>query len=177
MRSARLHSSRPWAVLLLAVCLGLPWPASAADWISGEVVGISDGDTVTVLTQDRQQYKLRLAWIDAPESGMPFGHAARQALAARIFRQQVDFSPIDRDRYGRHVALIRQGLQDINRWQLEEGWAWHYVHYARSGQPAAQFEDYATAEAAARTAGRGLWQDRQPLPPWSWRAQRRPDRR
>lgn len=40
--------------------------ASFAESISGRVVSVSDGDTLTVLDADHQQIKIRLSGIDAP---------------------------------------------------------------------------------------------------------------
>jgi endonuclease YncB( thermonuclease family) len=57
-------------LLILAGCQG-----AAADF-SARVVGISDGDTLTVLTADRRQVKVRLHGIDAPETGQDFGARA-----------------------------------------------------------------------------------------------------
>lgn len=164
------RSLRCW---LAAVALLLSPLACAGGWISGEVVSVSDGDTLTVLNNERRQFRIRLAWIDAPEGGMPHGRAARQALARRVFRHQVQVRVVDRDRYGRLVGVVVLGQQDINRLLLEDGYAWHYAWYARQSQSAAEFDDYASAEASARAAERGLWRDAQPQPPWEWRRQRR----
>ncbi len=51
--------------------------ASAAEY-PARVVGITDGGTLTVLTAQKTRIKIRLAGIDAPESGQDFGTRAKQ---------------------------------------------------------------------------------------------------
>lgn len=160
-------------LLLVSAALLLAQGCAARPLYEGEVVGISDGDTVRVLDAGHRVHKVRLAWIDAPERDMPFGQVARQALAQRIFRRQVSVEVMDKDRYGREVAVIRLDGVDINLQQLSDGFAWHYQHYARKGQTSAEFDRYAAAQGEARAAGRGLWRDAAPQPPWDWRHQRR----
>jgi endonuclease YncB( thermonuclease family) len=53
--------------------------------MTGRVVGITDGDTLTLLV-DRTQHKIRLAQIDTPERGQPWAARASQALADKVFR-------------------------------------------------------------------------------------------
>ena len=146
--------------------------AGRAD-ISGKVIAVADGDTIRILDADKRQHKIRLAWIDAPERHMPYGSAARKALSARVWHQQVSIEIIDTDSYGRSVGLVRLGDQDVNYLQLSEGWAWHYQFYARKSQSAEQFQRYAAAEQNARNQTRGLWRDNAPVPPWDWRRSQR----
>jgi endonuclease YncB( thermonuclease family) len=56
-----------------------PGETTCGETLSGCVVGITDGDTITVLVE-RQQVKVRLADIDAPESKQAFGTRSKQAL-------------------------------------------------------------------------------------------------
>lgn len=67
--------------------------------IQGKVVAIADGDTATILVNDTQ-YKIRLAEIDTPERGQPYGSRARQALSELIFGKEVTARIQDVDRYG-----------------------------------------------------------------------------
>ena len=87
---------------------------AVADRLRGEVVGITDGDTVTLMV-NREQYKIRLAEIDTPERGQPWGAGARQALSEKVFRENVTIEVVDTDRYGRLVGKIWFGNRDINR--------------------------------------------------------------
>lgn len=132
-----------------------------AERLTGHVVAIADGDTLTLLV-DRVEHRIRLAEIDTPERGQDWGTRARQALAARVFRQDVTVEVIDVDRYGRIVGRVRHGDVDVNRALVADGHAWVYRQYLTDRS---LLED----ERAARAAGRGLWALPDPIAPWDWR--------
>jgi endonuclease YncB( thermonuclease family) len=117
------------ALVLLAL-LHLP-PALAASELSGEVVGVTDGDTLTLLTPDHHQTRVRLADIDTPERGQPYGGRAREALGALAFRRQVRVVVEDTDRYGRSVGRVYAGAADVNAEMVRRGAAWVYPQYNR----------------------------------------------
>lgn len=140
-----------------------PVPAArAATRLSGRVIAIQDGDTLTLLDMDRRSWRIRLAEIDAPEKDQPFGQKSRQSLAELIFGRTVTAECPSADRYGRLVCTVRDGERDINAEQLRRGMAWVFRRYATR-------MEYFRIEAAARAAGRGLWSDPHPVPPWEWR--------
>lgn len=145
----------------LMVALGLPSQASAATLV-GKVVGVSDGDTLTVLSSDYQQVTVRLAQIDAPEKRQDFGQAAKQALAEQVYQQTVNVDYQERDKYGRVVGKVLLNGTDINLEQLKRGMAWVYRQYATD--PA-----YFAAETQAQQAALGLWSQANPIPPWEFR--------
>ena len=58
----------------------IAWSAPAYD-LSGRVVKVSDGDTITILDASQKQHKIRLHGIDMPEYQQPYGKAAKSALA------------------------------------------------------------------------------------------------
>ena len=88
--------------------------AAAAEPIAGQVVGVHNGDTITVLTAGKHQLKIRLAEIDAPELDQPYGGKAKQALADLVFGQVVSILPAATDRYGRTVGRVYREGQDVN---------------------------------------------------------------
>ena len=144
-------------------------PVYARDF-DGRVVGIQDGDTVTVLDASKQQHRIRIAGIDAPEKAQAFGAAAKENLARLAFGQQADVRCSKRDRYGREVCNVYVGARDLGLEQVRSGHAWWFREYAREQAP----EDrkvYETAESEARGTRRGLWHDASPTPPWDWRRQ------
>jgi endonuclease YncB( thermonuclease family) len=152
------------AFLLVALTIA----AAAASPISGRVVGVSDGDTVTVLDAHKRTHKIRLLGIDSPEKSQAFGERAKQSLSDLVFNKQVTVEGSKQDRYGRELGKIMLDGQDINLEQIRRGMAWHYKQYARDQLPEDRLS-YAEAESTARQKRLGLWQDSQPVPPWSYR--------
>ncbi len=143
-----------------------------AEILNGRVVGVADGDTVTVLDASRQQHKIRLIGIDAPEKKMPYGNQSKQSLSDLVFDRQVQVEYNKKDRYGRTVGKIIVDGVDANLAQVKAGMAWHYKRYQRE-QSVADRTLYAQAEEQARASKRGLWEDADPVPPWNWRKQQK----
>lgn len=139
-----------------------------AETLHGRVVGVADGDTVTVLDSRNEQYKIRLMGIDAPEKKQAFGNRSKQALSALVFNREVSVEYRKKDRYGRLVGKIVVNGVDANLEQVRAGMAWHYKQYQRE-QSADDRIAYAAVEEQARTARRGLWRDNDPMPPWEYR--------
>jgi len=168
MRKRRLFRQSFLAAIFLIAGTALaadPWT------VSGRVVGISDGDTITVLDRDKRQHKIRLAGIDAPEKGQAFGDRSRESLSHLVFDKAIDAHCHKKDRYGREVCKVMRGGTDANLEQLRAGMAWWYREYAKE-QSAEDRASYAAAEDDARSARRGLWKDTKPVAPWEWRNRR-----
>lgn len=126
------------------------------------VVSVHDGDTLRIL-DGKEERVVRLDGIDAPETRQPFGTKARDALAGMTMGKTVAVIGTKRDKYGRTLARIEVEGQDVNREMVAAGMAWHFTKYSDDATLAA-------AEVEARDASRGLWADKQPMPPWEWRA-------
>jgi endonuclease YncB( thermonuclease family) len=77
-------------------------------------VGVSDGDTLTILNDRKQQIKVRLAEIDTPESAQPYGTRAKQELSRLVHGKTVIVKVRDIDRYGRIVGRVYEGGIDVN---------------------------------------------------------------
>lgn len=129
------------------------------------VVGVTDGDTLTALSDQREQIKVRIAEIDAPERRQPFGAASKRSLSDLCFKVRAEIRPTTRDRYGRTVARVTCRGEDASAHQVRSGMAWVFERYA-SDQSLFRLQDDAKAE------GRGLWSERTPVPPWEWRKAR-----
>lgn len=151
----------PLAVFILAIA----YPA-AAEQITGRVVAIQDGDTLTLLV-NRKQVKVRLADIDSPESKQPFGTRSRQSLATLCFNKEARLETQGKDRYGRTIATVYCADVDANATQVRQGMAWVFDRYASPSSPLYALQN------DARAARRGLWADSSPIPPWEWRGKRR----
>lgn len=148
--------------LLPALLLLLHLSASADTHC--RVVGITDGDTLTCLTAQRQQIKVRLAEIDTPEKAQPYGQRSKQALAALAHGKTVQLIEQGRDRYGRTIARAVTDTDDVNRAMIAQGAAWVYRQYNRD-------KSLLAVEAQAKAARRGLWAlpESDIVPPWEWR--------
>lgn len=152
---------RPFHTLLALICCLLSNLASAESFIA-RVIGISDGDTLTVLINENEQMKVRLAEIDAPEKAQPFGKRSKQSLSDMCYQQTAVIERIDIDRYGRTVAKVQCGLINANEEQIRTGMAWIYRKYLRD-------QKISALEKGARESRLGLWKETNPIPPWEWR--------
>ena len=148
--------------VLLGLVILLPINATAAD-ISGRVVAVADGDTLTVLDAAQQQHKIRLGGIDAPEKAMPFGQVSKQKLAELCFNKQAEVNVINIDRYGRAVGNVYCNGVYANKEMIKSGYAWVYRTYDKG------FESFYALQRQAQAADLGLWIDPNPMPPWQWR--------
>lgn len=148
-------------ITLFMICV----TACQAQTIGGKVVKVSDGDTFTLLMDNKKTVRVRLHGIDAPEikGGQPFSRAAKECLAEMIAGQKVTVDVKDTDRYGRYIGIVRtSSVRDVNLEMLRAGMAWHYSYYDKT--PA-----YVKAERDARKAKVGLWRDKKPVNPYEWR--------
>ena len=159
---------------LIAITLFLLGMACQAGTIEGRVVGVADGDTITVLVDSHTQHKIRLAGIDAPEKSQPFGQRSKESLSDLVFSKIVTVETGKTDRYGREVGKVLVEGIDANLVQVKRGFAWHYKAYEREQAPTER-RAYSDAESAARAAQRGLWKEAEPVPPWKYRKARRGD--
>ena len=157
--------------LLATLLFGLTCQAAT---IEGRVVGVADGDTITVLDGSRTQHKIRLSGIDAPEKKQPFGQRSKESLSDLVYSKTVTVETDKTDRYGREVGKVLIDGSDANLVQVQRGFAWHYKAYERE-QSANDRKAYADAENEAKAAQRGLWKDTAPVPPWDFRKAKRGD--
>lgn len=150
-------------MLRFFVLLLLAGPALAQSCL---VTGISDGDTLKArcgAPGSYEQITVRLAEIDAPEKGQPFGQRSKEELAALCHAQEAVIRTEKTDRYGRSVARVQCRGQDASEAQVRAGMAWAFTRYLTD-------PTIAQREQEARAARAGLWRDAQPVAPWEWRA-------
>lgn len=178
MRVRRLIGlAAPAALLIIALLLTArdattpSAPPQLGELPEALVVAIHDGDTVSVVRSGdsaREEVRIRLASIDAPEKGQAFGGHAKRALSQLAYRQYVRLWEFGQDKYGRTLARLYRsddGL-DINLELVRRGFAWHYLRYSNESALSA-------AEQTARSRRLGLWNDESPVPPWQYRGPRR----
>ncbi len=145
---------------LLAI-ISLVWLYGCRLVVAAPVIGIADGDTLTVLEYKRP-VKIRLANIDAPEKRQPYGMKSKKSLSDLCWGTDVTYKIQAIDRYKRVVAVVYCNGVEANRHQVKSGMAWVYTRYNKDPLLPA-FEE------KARLEGLGLWADRNPIPPWSFR--------
>jgi len=143
---------------LLAIVFSALSLAIQAATLVRKVVGITDGDTITVLDADKTEHKVRLMGIDAPEKSQDFGSASKQALSNYIYQREVTVDYKKFDKYKRIVGKVILDKQDICLAMIELGLAWHYKDYEKE-QSKTDRDLYNQAELKAREAKIGLWQD------------------
>lgn len=158
----------------VVLCLVLLAPALASAW-EGDVVRVSDGDTVVVERVDengvKERVSVRLYGIDAPErqgsdwDAQPYCNTSRRFVAELLVSGRVSVMDLGRDKYGRTIGGVIS-LPDgkvLQEELLKAGLAWVYTAYCRDCRQWKELEKKARAEAS------GLWKDADPVPPWEWR--------
>ncbi len=146
-------------ILTLSVC-----SLVSAKTMTGQVIKVSDGDTIIIETQKNKKIKIRLAEIDAPEMAQPYGKKSQHVLSALILSKIVLIDYENKDQYQRIVGRVYLHDQDICAKMVSGGHAWVYRQY--SNDMYLYFLEY-----WARFNNKGLWA--LPLdsrtPPWEWR--------
>jgi len=146
--------------------IDISWSAPAYE-LSGKVVKIADGDTLTIVDARGGKHKIRLYGIDTPEYDQPHYRAAKNALSKLVANKMVGIDVKDTDTYGRTVGVVFIDGRSVNLEMVRRGHAWWYKRYAELSQTLRE------AEAHARAYELGLWAEPDPIAPWVWRRQRR----
>jgi endonuclease YncB( thermonuclease family) len=165
-----------WALALLFPLL---LEEASAATLEGRVVSIADGDKIAVLDATKQQHRIRINGIDAPEKDQAFGERSKKNLSRMAFQKDARLECHKTDRYKRKVCKVWVQPSDcpacgktldVGRAQAIAGLAWWYRAYAKE-QTAEDQSRYESAEDEARLRKWGLWQEKEPVPPWEWRRQ------
>jgi endonuclease YncB( thermonuclease family) len=154
------------AALALSLPIGAPavgQPVEPGQSYTARVQSVTDGDTFDVRTSGGKAFTIRLHGVDAPETAQPYGTAATKAARWLAQGKNVRTTVEDIGRYGRAVASVEIGGADLGAMLIRSGHGWHYRQFA----PGAT--EYARLQRQARNAGRGLWSQAHPVPPWTWR--------
>lgn len=139
--------------------------ADSAAETRGRVVKIADGDSFTILGKNNRQTRIRLYGVDSPENGQPYSKRAKEALSNMISEKDLVIREKNKDRYGRVVAVVYADGINVNEAMLKQGWAWHFKRYDSN-------RNWDRLEQKARKAGIGLWADKAPVAPWTYRQRR-----
>lgn len=152
--------------LLLFAILCCVFPNALLAELSGRVVAVHDGDSLTLQAQ-RNRIRIRLDGIDAPELDQPFGKKARRSLARICAGKEATVDDRGKDEQGRIVGSVVCAGVDANAEQVRHGMAWVFLTYLPLGSPLYELESI------ARLRGLGLWRDSDPVPPWEWRKRKK----
>lgn len=136
-----------------------------AETLTGKVVSVYDGDTITVL-EGTTQHKIRFEGIDTPESKQPFGTRAKQAMSKMVFGKEVRVEWSNKDRYGRTLGHVYVNGMWTNLEMIQQGMAWHYKQYSKD-------QRLAKAEIKAKESKLGIWSAPNAIAPWDWRKGKR----
>lgn len=143
--------------------------SAIASAISGRVVKVADGDTITNLTPEKNQIKIRLYGIDTPERKQPYCKKAGKFTSSLVAGKDLKVEVYDIDRYGRTVGVVYVDGINVNQEILRAGFAWQYRKYCGASFCPGWFK----LEQEARAAKMGIWADPNPVPPWEWRRLRK----
>lgn len=150
---------------LVVMLLGLlVCNANATNILQGLVVGVSDGDSLTMLDAEKRQHKIRLQGIDAPELKQAYGQKSKESLSKLVYNKTIKVHWFKKDRFGRTVGKVMLGDIDICLEQVRRGMAWHFKDY-QDEQSVKDRDLYDRAEVEARELRMGLWQDAAPIEP------------
>ncbi len=133
-----------------------------ANTIEGKLINIDDGDSFTILDQNKVQYKIRLNAIDCPEKGQEFSKKAKDFTYQFCAGKTIVAELLDIDKYGRHIANITVNGKSLNEALLTNGLAWHYKKYNSE-------ERLAVLENNARSKRINIWSLTNPMAPWIFR--------
>jgi endonuclease YncB( thermonuclease family) len=149
-------------MIKLIFLLSLLTLAVQNETFNAKVIGVTDGDTIVVLTDENKQIKIRLEGIDCPETKQDFGTKAKQLTVDLCFQKTVRVEQSGTDRYGRMLAFVFVDNVSINKELIKQGMAWHYKQYNKD-------QELAKLEVDARKEKVGLWSMKEPIPPWDFR--------
>lgn len=133
----------------------------------GEVIGAYDTDTLYIL-RGKIPIKVILAGIDAPEIDQPYEKETLKLVKTLAFGKEVTVKPISWSKQ-QDVTVAEVILEDgrlLSHELVKDGLAWWYEHYSNDSQ-------ISQIEEKARKENKGLWQEKDPTPPWIWRERQR----
>ena len=141
-------------------------PLLSFSQIKGKVIKITDGDTFVLLTDSKEQIKIRLHGIDAPEKKQDYGTDSKNYLSNLVFKKDIIIEYKNRDRYGRRIGIAFMEDVNVNEKMLSEGMAWHFKKYDTNSQ-------WSVLESKAKEEKKGLWSQPNPVAPWEWRVRKK----
>ena len=153
---------------LIGIVLALLCLPAKADVLTGRVVDVTSGDTLTIVDTTNLRHRIHLLGIDAPEIQQDFGPASRTSLSAIAFNQPVHATCLRKDALRHDICVVALRGRDIGLEQLRGGMAWTYPLHDKLLTPQER-SIYQQAEFFAKIHRGGLWNSKNPTPPWIFR--------
>lgn len=137
-------------------------------FVEGKVISVADGDTFTLELNNNKRFHVRLQGVNAPEKQQPHGPESRQNLMNKLLGKSVKVDFTKTDNLGRVLGKVIFEGEDVGFEQLNSGYGWFYTHFANELNDDDRLS-YAEAQDAAKNAMLGLWKDKSPVAPWTYR--------
>lgn len=139
----------------------------AKEALSGKVIHVDDGDTYTLLLPNQEKLKVRMEGIDAPEGGMPYYRRSKNFLIDLIKEETVKLQVTGKDKNGRILGFTYvNDTIEASEALVKNGLAWHYKAFNTDKR-------LSNLEIKAKHERIGLWEEKDPVPPWIIRRLRR----
>ena len=142
------------SLLLLSGCL-------VTNRLTGYVIKVQDGDTMTVSTHEDNSVKVRLDGIDAPEIGQDFSQKAKRYLSDLVADKKITIVSKGEDQYGRLLGVVYVGKLNVNEEMVRQGLAWQYRYNEE--------QNYSNLQEEAQQKRLNIWSMENPVDPWLWR--------
>ncbi len=149
-------------VLYILCCAS--FVAHAGEEIKGIITNVIDGNTIEISCGDHEKYKVLLHGIDSPEPGQNYSEQAKRLLSKLLYMKSVTILIQGKDRLGTRLGeVLVDGASDPRHELIKEGLAW-----TSEKEPIIELE---SLKDQARSMGKGLWKEENPIPPWIFRRQ------
>jgi len=135
------------------------------DSFSGKIVSVLDGDTIVLMTPEKEKVKVRLYGIDTPKGDQHHAQKAKRFTFSLVYDKVVEVIPYDTDMEGRTVGIVLVDNMNANEEVIRSGHGWQYRNYC----DASFCSEWLQLENDAKISGVGLWHNSDPVPPWKWR--------
>ena len=143
--------------------------AGTCNVLTGKVISVSAGDTITILDKNKSQHKIRLYGIDCPEDGQAFGYSAKKYTSGLTLSRNAKVTQYETAKQGQTVGIVEVDGLNVNESIIRAGYAWQYRENCK--EPFCRY--WLQLEREARVSMRGLWDFvGDPVPPWEWRKNR-----
>lgn len=150
-----------YLVVYLLVCVFLiGFSYTKAKTISGKVTNVIDGNTLEMLSDEKEKVKIVLWGVDSPEISQTYGDVAYKYVSELLLKKKVTVEIMGKDKQGNKLGIVHFKNENVNLLLVKNGFAWAEELYARGV--------YSREQNEARSIPTGLWQYPEPVAPWKY---------